>query len=93
MLGSTGNSSWAADLPSYTGKFVGNDLLMWCVDVGGNGWRGSKRVGSQPLTTDDQMGMMQGCYGNVALETKIELFDNREWNQNVRGELVLAHQF
>jgi len=37
--------------------------------------------------------MMQGCYGNVALLTKIELFDNREWNQNVRGELVLAHQF
>jgi hypothetical protein len=21
----------------------------------------------------------------------IELFDNREWNQNVRGELVVAH--
>ena len=36
--------------------------------------------------------MIRGCHGNVT-DKRIELFDNREWNQNVRGELVLARRF
>ena len=50
---------------------------------------GRQILGRLPLTDVSVSSMIRGCHGNVT-PSKFALFDNREWNQNVRGELEVV---
>ena len=90
ILGSPGSFSGKRGEPDDRAKVERADgtLQGWWVSLERS--RTQRELCWQALTMRRETVMIRGCHGNVKAHKILTLFDNREWNQNVRGELEVA---